>query len=645
MHSRMIRLHYEYGKQNIKTNAGLYGILFLLLPMLTIPYVWIRSDSMQYLELTDISLVAGLFMFFTPIVVAITLYRFVFFRKQVDFICSLPLSRTTLYWTNYIIGALLLISSVITSALVIWLIVVIKPNMSMDAIVYGRYILFYSLGYLLVFSISVFCIACTGKRMTAVLLIFTLMFLPSVLRMPLHRYDTVTFSNLEKEEYVFENVEKESDSYVTILSALEPENQLVQKDVVYTMMICLGYTLVGYVVFRKRKMEIAQSTFLSQFAHDVSRALMLFFPLYGLFSVFDVLGTSVQVVLLLLLGVLFYLYDFVTNRVHHNWKRSIVVYLLVMLLAGGVVGAKNFVGVHFHEKIAQKDVKRVVLYGYSQYMPTNVKDREEIVIEDEEVIAQFLDCMTTSSGGDRYRSSFVVQTKWDQYYFVSSSKAVNAFVYEYLKQVDEVSAQNITREQVIAMHYDTYTFTDEEVEKILSLTNEEVDADKLIELQMKGCTNTKDGLCQLMNGYMSDTIYFMVYENGQKVQYSLSLIANPKVAEYVMELMNQKFLVALEQENIFLDELQITVTQPMVKNYSLYMEDANGELQKEILELVETYSEIDMSSIAFTKVSMQYHDANGVYDSASFYASDGSAFSQLIQKYEADWNVEVKEDV
>ena len=117
---------------------------FIAMPIFTfIMMLGYTTDSYNMIvgDLEKLSPVVAIFSFILPVILAITLFSFIFKRKSVDFVNSMPISKKSIYVTNFIGGTLLIIFELLVSLLIIILFsmispaVVITPNLCFDYLI------------------------------------------------------------------------------------------------------------------------------------------------------------------------------------------------------------------------------------------------------------------------------------------------------------------------------------------------------------------------------------------------------------------------------------------------------------------------------------------------------------------------------
>ena len=123
------RFNKKYAFQNIKKSKGILAFFLGVIPIFnTLLLFSVASGSSEPLELTMISFLTMLGAYIIPFVVSICLFGYIFKKKSVDFICSMPISRKTIFFTNMITGFLLLVTMLVFTSILIGLVGLVTSN-------------------------------------------------------------------------------------------------------------------------------------------------------------------------------------------------------------------------------------------------------------------------------------------------------------------------------------------------------------------------------------------------------------------------------------------------------------------------------------------------------------------------------------
>lgn len=118
--SLMKLFNFKYLKENIKKSRGLLAFFFGVIPLINIIVLItiISNDKINIMDFYSLSSITILGMFILPLVLAVSLFGFLFQKKSVDFVMSKPLSRKSIYVTNILGGIGIIIIFILLNALI-----------------------------------------------------------------------------------------------------------------------------------------------------------------------------------------------------------------------------------------------------------------------------------------------------------------------------------------------------------------------------------------------------------------------------------------------------------------------------------------------------------------------------------------------
>ncbi|MDD6467553.1 MAG: ABC transporter permease [Erysipelotrichaceae bacterium] len=658
MRSKIFSFNWNYGKQNLKTNIGIYFVIFLILPLILIPTLLNHSSNVRYLTLEDLSLLPGLFVYIIPILLVFVLYGFLFSRKQVDFICSFPLSRKEIFWTNYWIGLGILIASLLVSALVILLVVWLQPNQYIAGIVLFRFVIFYSISAFLTFSIATFAISCTGNRLTALLLAITIMFLPSMIRF----YEgTSTYTYFQNSGFIQERnqevvylrnrSQQVNFYYPTSLNALAPQNELQISQLVLTTIEAVVYTGCAYLVFKRRKMEVAQSTFIKQKTHDIVRTLFIFLPLFLVIGSFG--SIYLQVIFIIIFFVLFYLYDLMTRRTTHSFNRSILLYLMTVVLVVVVQLGRNMLEDFCYHPLTRKDIKSITVELPSFIRCTDQDFENVITIDQKEFIDAFFDprYFQVETQAETYQEensiSIRLNTRWNSYeYKISNinSKGLDEFIINYLANEPMLEQQwkqaPFMYEDLYAMNFSGMELDETQFDYLLQQIKQEPWNKENLYHHYKNissyCLNGNGQQHGICNMDLHDRVYFSAYQKGLKHRYYLDINTNETLRLYLWNQLNQDQFNHLKQfssyENVISGYIQIYDDKET--EYYIGKDSSYEQLSHKIFNWLQQYEYQPLTTFEhqqLIRIELSMQDTNISYRDIKLLLPMDEEIKQMIQ--------------
>ena len=123
---------FNYLKENLKKSRGLLSIISILVPLFTILIVVLyingQSNSCNVVEIYEISSINILGLYIVPFFISLALFGYVFNKKSVDLINSMPINRKTIFVTNTIGGILIITAIQLVTAIGLLLCNIFCPN-------------------------------------------------------------------------------------------------------------------------------------------------------------------------------------------------------------------------------------------------------------------------------------------------------------------------------------------------------------------------------------------------------------------------------------------------------------------------------------------------------------------------------------
>ena len=167
----------NYLRQNLKKSKVILLIFTLLIPILnTLALIMTSINSNNYVpSLLDISMINIVGIYFLPLVISICLFNFMFKKKSVDFINSMPISRKSIFVTNTIGGLLIFLVMLIVNALLIGM-VSLMFNIPIPFIMLLDYVLIWFSIYMFAFTIANLAMSISGNAITGIIVSLLLIF-------------------------------------------------------------------------------------------------------------------------------------------------------------------------------------------------------------------------------------------------------------------------------------------------------------------------------------------------------------------------------------------------------------------------------------------------------------------------------------
>ena len=356
--------NWPYLRQNLKKSKGLLAIILGIIPILNL-LIFIAINVLSNSEastLSRISTVAILGLYTIPILLSMALFGFVFKRKSVDFMMSMPLERKTIFVTNTIGGIGLMIAMLLLNILLMGLVSLWVP--AVPGAMLLDYLVIWTISYLFVFTLTNLAMTISGNRITQLIVTALFLFLIPFC------YDTFIHNN-ESYQYLTSYVECTTESckpetYLCATNDLlcqerKNNNQyaidLRQENNNYTMpyqlirsrldwndlilynggqllkmtLISVFAFILGIYLFNRRKMEVCETSFENFHVHSIVKCLtMIPFILFVYDTLLD--GDFIFVIIVLFIFLIyFFIYDLITRRSIIRWQHSLLYFSGVVI--------------------------------------------------------------------------------------------------------------------------------------------------------------------------------------------------------------------------------------------------------------------------------------------------------------------------
>lgn len=322
--------NFKYLWQNIKKSKMAIILYILVVPIFTTIMLITAQNRIYTNTNTGFINIAG--MYVIPFLFSVALFGYVYKKSSVDFIGSMPISRSTIFATNTLGGIILiLITQVIT------LIMTIIVGAVTDAIVFPALILemflYQFVAYIYFFTTANLAMTLSGNIMTQmVVTLLVLFFLPV----------SNIYVQLITEEFIehpfINNYFSYSYDFDTLAAPLKLANgNYIFNTISLLKMLALSviYIVIGMVLFNKRKMEMATESFVKPFTHILVKSLTLL-P-FALVIAAVIIADDAYELMLIMLGIIvvyWFIYDLITNKKIKFWKNLLCLVLSLVVIVG-----------------------------------------------------------------------------------------------------------------------------------------------------------------------------------------------------------------------------------------------------------------------------------------------------------------------
>lgn len=313
----------NYALQNMKKSKGILAIMLIVIPVITM-FCLYAHDSSRYVNPYEIFVAGGANFFgmiIIPFILSNVLFGYVYKRNSIDFINSMPINRKNLYFTNIVVGILyILILQVITFLFASIYIVSVGDSLFSIKLMFDI-ALAMSLAYAFLYICSTLALTVSGNRFIQLVVLIIVLFTIPFVRMTnlgsfiqnsksifLVNDNGIATEHFIDEEHVFAMPLTIFISFVGEDRVLEPKSALL------TLGLAVLYTIIGYKLFEKRKMENTGNSFESEKLHLLVKGITLYPVWVVLYQIYDELEIPQLLLIMFVVFVYYFVYDLITIK-------------------------------------------------------------------------------------------------------------------------------------------------------------------------------------------------------------------------------------------------------------------------------------------------------------------------------------------
>ena len=590
----------KYFFQNLKKSKTLLSLTILIVPILTL-LILININDMD-INLTDMmygcNTINLLGMYVIPICISFILFGYVFKRKSVDFIGSMPINRKSIFITNLIGGILIITLIQMLNFLVIGLSTIFLENIVLSFNAILDFCLVGIVSYTFVYTATNIAMAISGNLLTQIAVTMLIVFLvPFSIdavkefdfypRISFYRNSTETI-NID----LVKNVDSTLPYGLIKNTALRNSNLVTNISMAKMLVLSICYSIIGLLLFEKRKMENTEESFYSIYMHLFVKGLTLT-PIISVLAIIDAPPTELAL-LLAVIFVYYYVYDIITNR-KVKLKVEIPVFVLTVLILFGAFKGAHYIFEDKETIYSKSDIKSICIsnYTYNGYYTnsTAVYDLKQMNYEftDTEIINEFysgLDYTMSYYDGIYNRNNINVKIKLQdgkEFCGEVSLKSTNyKKILSKIRQDDgykKAVAEDLKIEDnnFYNLIYLNQNLTKEEKTKIINMLKETTEnVDNVLNKEVEFNTNS--------NFDTNTMISWFYYKNHKFYEVNISIDINKDLESYLKNKSNECFDEGIEYTNNKDYSYAISTNQNMDIGYR------NDEFSKRLLEFVKSAS-------------------------------------------------------
>jgi len=325
----------KYLFQNLKKSKMTISLFFTLVPIFTSLLIIASSDYV--FEFGTLGLINILGMYIIPFIISMCLFGYVFKKNSVDFMGSMPISRKCIFVTNTLGGiALISIMQMITFFLTV-LISSLTKGIVFTSMAWDIFV-FQTIAYIFVFTATNLAMSVSGTLVTQIAVTMLIVFI-----VPFSTW----YVNLMAEDTIDGTDYTIVNSDIELMKVNKIENYtapfLIANNGIYEyhvgsmwkmILLSLIYFIIGYIVFHKRKMEVAGESFQNKYVHFIVKGLTLIPFVAVLKGISEYRPLTLAIIIIAIIFVYYIIFDLITSKKIRLWENIIACIVSITTIYG-----------------------------------------------------------------------------------------------------------------------------------------------------------------------------------------------------------------------------------------------------------------------------------------------------------------------
>lgn len=593
----------DYLLQNLKKSRTVLAIFIGLIPILnTILLIMIlTSNSGNILTFGQISIINLIGIYILPIVISICLFNYIYKKKSVDFVNSMPISRKSIFVTNTILGIMIFAIMLLINVIFIYIVTTIF-NVPVPLMMLFDYFWFFLLVYIFIFSATNLAMTISGNAITQIVVTLLLLFLVPYATFYVDElyksntyYDVLLECNDEScnpdKYYCYDDLDcainKELNRFHNNLMPITKRNyttpfglfyNVIMGDitiinlvsVVKMVILSIIYIILGFILFLKRKMEVCETSFKNIHVHNLVKSLTLVPMVSIAYSILEDVELIFSIFVIVILLIYYFVYDLITKKNIQNIKLSCL-YFVITLISLTTVFSIAYNQETKTNIVKYSDIKEIAIdisnySGRSDTSKIYIKDQELInlmvksMLNEESAYSEYITTYFKTSNNREYKTNIrLTENAYDEMLDLLSN---NKEYVSYYKNID-------LNEVYTVVQIGNQLYNKKEAKPYLELIN-----NTLKDLSLKEFLELQQNYLYISNDYC---IKLYTYKNHDIKEFSISAYIDYDLLNSIVNSNNKA--------------LKDSITPIIPENYYLYYENAY---------LVDTYN-IDFYLIRSSK--------------------------------------------
>ncbi len=364
--------NFNFIKENIKKSIEILLFLFFIIPIVNILYLFNMLNQQIYvINLIDLSKMTYFASFIFPVVVAYILNSYLFKQNSLDFYLSKPINKRKLFFSNIFTGLFIIIVLLIINVIIFSLFNL--TNLSIPFSLLFDYFIYTFILYTFIYIVISLAISLCGNFITALIVSIILIWsFSTTLYVDKLLSETYTETYIkfkgDSNEYYMQHI-KNIEHPLTLPSGFILKREFNSGDIIKTILLSITYVFVGYVLFKKRKMENIAAGLKNESLHYTVKTI-LFLP-FALLNALFLKEKTIFTGLIITFAAIFYylIYDLLTQKKLYKPLKSTIIftwtYIILSLCFYGIITTYN-------KKQVINCNELTTTNAYSEYLNTKV---------------------------------------------------------------------------------------------------------------------------------------------------------------------------------------------------------------------------------------------------------------------------------
>ena len=365
--------NFKYLMQNIKKSKMALVLFFIIVPIFTSLTIMTTKD--QILDFSELAFVNIFGMYIIPFIFSVCLFGYVYKKNSVDFMCSMPVSRKTIFVTNTIGGIGMIVLMQLITLILTLLIGVVTGATIFNAMVFDIFA-YQTIAYIFVFTIANLAMSVSGNLLTQIVVTLLITFL-----IPFSTFFVVAYTS-NNEVTIYNEYGNIGSEFFRIINYTAP-SMLFNGEYNYSSIsmckmaiLSIIYFALGLYLFKKRKMEIATESFENNRTHFLVKGLTLAPFVALLISFIDYESFELILILLGIIFIYYFVYDLITNK-KMKFKDNVTYLVISVLILLGAYYSVLLVYDNYDGKLNIDNIKELTV-GDELDFTFNIKNKDSI---------------------------------------------------------------------------------------------------------------------------------------------------------------------------------------------------------------------------------------------------------------------------